>query len=292
MPEAAQEFWKWKEGCWVDPANSWQDAQVITQGVDVGSVSSESVICLDGKLYAYNTVRTGANSPESAENAMKGVFEKTGLKLDDIHYTVGTGYGRVNIPFANKAITEIACHGRGANYMGGPTVRTILDMGGQDCKGIHVDERGKVTNFLMNDKCAAGTGRGMEVLADLLEVPVEELGPRSFDIDEEPPAVSDVCVVFAKSEAMARLKEGWSKNKVIAAYCRAMAERVAALLERIGIEPEFFVTGGISKNIGVVKRIEEITGLAAMQTKFDTQIAGALGAALFAHTLHLKDRSK
>jgi len=288
MSEQHREFWRWKEECWVDPSRNWKDARVITQGIDVGSVSSESVICLDGELYGYSTVRTGANSPESAETAMRGLFAKTGLKLEDIHYTVGTGYGRVNIPFANKAITEIACHGLGAHYMGGPRVRTILDMGGQDCKGIHIDERGKVTNFLMNDKCAAGTGRGMEVIADLLEVPIEELGARSFDIDEEPPAVSDVCVVFAKSEAMARLKEGWSKNKVIAAYCRAMAERVAALLERIGVEPEFFVTGGISKNIGVVRRIEKIIGIEALKTTFDTQIAGAVGAALFAHTLYLK----
>ncbi len=290
MREPKREFWRWREGAWVDPARNWKDARVITQGIDVGSVSSESVICLDGELYAYNTVRTGANSPESAQSAMRGVFEKTGLKFEDVHYTVGTGYGRVNIPFADKAVTEIACHGRGANYMGGPKVRTILDMGGQDCKGIHVDERGKVTNFLMNDKCAAGTGRGMEVIADLLEVPIEELGERSFDIDEEPPAVSDVCVVFAKSEAMARLKDGWSKNKVIAAYCRAMAERVAALLQRIGVEPDFFVTGGISKNIGVVRRIERIIGLEARKTGFDTQIAGALGAALFAHTLCLKEK--
>ncbi len=292
MGEHKREFWRWREECWVDPGRNWKDAQVITQGIDVGSVSSEAVICLDGELYASNTVRTGANSPESAESAMRGLFAKTGLKREDIHYTVGTGYGRVNIPFANKAITEIACHGRGAHFMGGPGVRTILDMGGQDCKAIHIDESGKVTNFLMNDKCAAGTGRGMEVIADLLEVPVEELGPRSFDIDEEPPSVSDVCVVFAKSEAMARLKEGWSKNKVIAAYCRAMAERVAALLERIGVEPAFFITGGISKNIGVVKRIERVIGIEALETRFDTQIAGALGAALFAHALHLRERKK
>lgn len=290
MTEPKREFWRWKEESWVDPERSWMDARVITQGIDVGSVSSQSVVCLDGELYAYNTVRTGGNSPESAQHAMLGLFEKTGLKLDDIRFTVGTGYGRVNIPFADKAITEIACHGRGAHYMGGPSVRTILDMGGQDCKGIHIDQRGKVTNFLMNDKCAAGTGRGMEVIADLLEVPIEELGPRSFDIDEEPPPVSDVCVVFAKSEAMARLKDGWTKNKVIAAYCRAMAERVAALLERIGVEPEFFVTGGISKNAGVVRRIEQILGVEAVNTAFDTQIAGALGAALFAHTLYLKEK--
>jgi benzoyl-CoA reductase subunit A len=292
MSEQKKEFWRWKEDCVVDPAKDWRKAEVISLGIDVGSVSSEALICLDGNLYAYNTVRTGANSPDSAQSAVKGLFEQTGLKLGDVHYTVGTGYGRVNVPFANKAITEIACHGRGANYMAGAKVKTILDMGGQDCKAIHIDEKGKVTNFLMNDKCAAGTGRGMEVISDLLEVPIEELGVRSFDIDEEPPSVSDVCVVFAKSEAMAKLKEGWSKNKVIAAYCRAMAERVSALLERIGVEPEFFITGGISKNIGITKRIEKMIGFEAVKTTFDAQVAGALGAALFAHTLYLKETRK
>lgn len=290
MMMARPEYWRWTEGGAVLPDMDWRRAGTITLGIDVGSVSSEAVVCLDGKLYAWNTIRTGASSPDSAKAAVEGVFAATGLKMGDVRYTVGTGYGRVNIPFADKAITEIACHGRGANYMGGPGVRTILDMGGQDCKAIHVDENGKVTNFLMNDKCAAGTGRGMEVIADLLEVPVTELGERSFDIDAEPPAVSDVCVVFARSEAMARLKEGWSKNKVIAAYCRAMAERVSSLLDRIGVEPEFFVTGGISKNVGIVRRVESILGVKALSTPYDTQIAGALGAALFADALAKKGK--
>lgn len=290
MLDEKPEFWRWREDCLIEGSMDWRRAECITLGVDIGSVSSQALVCLDGKLYAYNTIRTGANSPDSARNALEALFQKTGLQLGDIHYTVGTGYGRVNIPFANKAVTEIACHGRGANYMAGPGVRTILDMGGQDCKAIHIDAKGKVTNFLMNDKCAAGTGRGMEVISDLLEVPIEELGARSFDIDEEPPSVSDVCVVFARSEAMLRLKEGWSKNKVIAAYCRAMAERVTSLLGRIGVEPEFFITGGISKNVGITRRIEKLIGLTAVQTAYDPQVAGALGAALLAQDLYRKER--
>lgn len=284
-----REFWRWKEASWADPEGDWKSASAVTLGVDVGSVSSQAVVCLDGRLYAYATVRTGSDSPDSAHRAVNRVFGLTGLTLDRVGYTVGTGYGRVNVPFAQKAITEIACHGLGAHYLGGASVRTILDMGGQDCKAIRIDERGKVTNFLMNDKCAAGTGRGMEVIAELLEVPVEELGPRSFDIVEEPPPVSDVCVVFARSEAVARLREGQSKNQVIAAYCRAMAERVAALLKRLGVEPELFITGGIAKNEGVVRRVEDILGLRALKAEGDAQIAGALGAALFAHAL-LKGR--
>jgi len=291
VPDRQVEYWRWTEGGKVLEGVDWRGAERITLGIDVGSVSSEAVLCVDGKLAAYNTIRTGANSPASALAAREGLLKLTGLTEKEIAYTVGTGYGRVNVPFAQKAVTEIACHGLGAHYMGGPSVRTILDMGGQDCKGIHIDERGKVTNFLMNDKCAAGTGRGMEVIADLLEVPVTEIGERSFEIEEEPPAVSDVCVVFAKSEAMARLKEGWSKNRVIASYCRAMSERVSALLMRIGVEREFFITGGISKNIGIVRRIEDILGVKALNSEYDTQIAGALGAALFADNLLRRERS-
>ena len=283
-----KEYWRWQENCWIDESKNWRDAKIITAGIDVGSVSSQAVICVDGELYGFNSMRTGNNSPDSATNAINGVLEKSGMKLENVTYVIGTGYGRVNVPFAHKAITEIACHARGANYMGGNTIRTILDMGGQDCKAIHCDEKGKVTNFLMNDKCAAGTGRGMEVIADLMQIPIAELGPRSFDVDEEPEAVSSVCVVFAKSEALGLLKAGYTKNKVIAAYCQAMAERVVSLLERIGVEEGFFITGGIAKNPGVVKRIEKLLGIKAIDTKVDSQIAGALGAALFGYTLMSK----
>ena len=287
VPEK-KEFWRWQENTWVDETKDWKTAKIITCGIDVGSVSSQAVLVVDGELYGFNSMRTGNNSPDSAKNALQGVMDKCGMKLEDIHYVVGTGYGRVNVPFAHKAITEIACHARGANYMGGNGVRTILDMGGQDCKAIHCDEKGKVTNFLMNDKCAAGTGRGMEVISDLMQIPIAELGPRSFDVDVEPEAVSSVCVVFAKSEALGLLKAGYTKNKVIAAYCQAMAERVVSLLERIGVEEGFFITGGIAKNPGVVKRIEKLLGIKAMDTKVDSQIAGALGAALFGYTLMQK----
>lgn len=280
-----KEYWRWEESTWVDPAKNWRDAKFVTAGIDVGSVSSQAVVMCDGELYGYSSMRTGSNSPDSAHNAINAVLQKCGMALKDIHFVVGTGYGRVNVPFSHKAITEIACHARGANYMGGSGIRTILDMGGQDCKAIHCDEKGKVTNFLMNDKCAAGTGRGMEVIADLMQIPIGEIGLRSFDVEEEPAAVSSVCVVFAKSEALGLLKAGWSKNKVVAAYCQAMAERVVSLLERIGVEKEFFITGGIAKNPGVVKRIERLLKIETVKTKYDSQIAGALGAALFGYTL-------
>jgi bzd-type benzoyl-CoA reductase Q subunit len=284
------EYWRWTEYRKTMPGVDWKNAEIVSAGVDVGSVSSQAVIMADGKLYAYSNMRTGSDSPQSAQKAMDWAMEETGLTLDKVHYTVGTGYGRVNVPFAKRPITEIACHARGANYIYGPSVRTVLDMGGQDCKAIHCDEKGKVTNFLMNDKCAAGTGRGMEVFADLLQVPITEIGQMSLDIDAEPAPVSSTCVVFAKSEATGLLREGWPKNKVIAAYCSAMAHRIVTLLERIGMEKEFAITGGIAKNPGVVTRLTKELGVTPLATEYDMQTAGAIGAALFAHALAKKEK--
>ena len=292
-----QEFWRWPETSWVSPNIDWKKGELITAGVDVGSVSTQAVVMVDAELFAYGNTRTGSDSPNSAWNGMNFTLEKSEMKMDNIDYTIGTGYGRVNVPMAQQAITEITCHARGANFMYGPEVRTVMDMGGQDCKAINVDERGKVLNFIMNDKCAAGTGRGMEVFADLIRVPVWEIGPRSFNISKEPPMISSTCVVFAKSEVIGLLETGTPENEIMAAYCSAMAHRIMELLNRLGVKEKFVITGGIAKNEGVVKRLEkELKIKTAEQVwynkeyrdnniPFDTQIAGAIGAALFGHTL-------
>ena len=295
--EEKVEYWRWREYHKIVSGNGWKDADIITAGVDVGSVGSKAVIMTDGDLYSSSVMRTGSNSPDSAKKVMDWAMEGTGLKLTDLKYIVGTGYGRVNVPMANKAITEIACHAKGANYIWGPTVRTILDVGGQDVKAIRCDERGRVTSFLMNDKCAAGTGRGMEVFADLLKIPIEEVGEASLKIDEEPDPVSITCVVFAKTEAMGLLRKGWPKEKVLAAYMRAMAVRMCKLLERVGIEKDFVITGGQSKNIGIVTRIENIIGIKRLpvpsweENGLDPIVAGAIGAALFAKALYEKSQA-
>jgi bzd-type benzoyl-CoA reductase Q subunit len=297
MADAKKEFWRWPESRWENPEIDWKKGKTVTCGIDVGSVSTQGVIMVDGELYCYGNMRTGSNSRDSAINVFNFGTQGTGLTLKDIRFTVGTGYGRVNVPFGNRAITEIACHARGANWMYGPAVRTVLDMGGQDCKAIKIDDKGKVVTFLMNDKCAAGTGRGMEVFADLLGVPIEDVGELSFRVAEEPHPVSSTCVVFAKSEAVNLLRAGWPKEKVLAAYCSAMAHRVLSLLEKVNVEKEFGITGGIAKNVGVVKRLEKELGITAATPKwynkfyaekgipFDAQIAGACGAALFAKAL-------
>ncbi len=294
MAKVKREYWRWREYNWCDKSIDWKQAEIITAGIDVGSVSSQCVIMVDGKIYAFSNARTGSSSPDSARKVLDWALEATdGMTEKDIHYIVGTGYGRVNIPMANKAITEIACHARGANFLYGPSVRTVLDMGGQDCKVIRVDEKGRVLEFIMNDKCAAGTGRGIEVIADLLKIPIEEIGDRSFDIDKEPPPVSSTCVVFAKSEALSLLRQGWPVNKVLAAYCAATAQRVLALLEKIGVEKEFAITGGIAKNRGIVERLERELGIEALKPEgFDPQIAGAVGAALLAKTIVEREKKR
>ena len=292
VEETKKEYWRWPESSWVNPGIDWEKGGIITAGVDVGSVSSQAVVLVDGELYAFSNTRTGSDSPDSARKALSIAVGETGLTVDNIDYCIGTGYGRVNVPMAQRTITEIACHARGANFMYGPEVRTVMDMGGQDCKAINCDDKGKVLNFMMNDKCAAGTGRGMEVFADLIRVPVWEIGPRSFQIKKEPPMISSTCVVFAKSEVVGLLEKGVPENDIMAAYCAAMARRIMELLNRLGVHEKFVITGGIAKNEGVVKRLEKELGIKTAEKiwynpaykdyPFDTQIAGALGAALFA----------
>ena len=202
---------------------------------------------------------------------------------------MSTGYGRIVIPFANKNISEISCHAKGANWFF-PSARTILDMGGQDCKAIRCDNVGKVTDFVMNDKCAAGAGRSMGIMAELVDVPLEDLGRLSLQSTNGGVPISSTCVVFARSEVLGYLRQGVSKNDVLAGACQALSSRVEGLLKRVGAEKDFVISGGIAKNVGVVERLEKSIGLKANMC-FEPQIVGALGAAIFGVEL-LEKRSK
>lgn len=263
---------------------------MITVGVDVGSLSADVVILKDGEILSWSVIRTGPDSVETALKATHEALKGTGLAIEDFDFTVSTGYGRVIVPFANKNITEISCHAKGAHFLF-PGTRTILDMGGQDCKAIRCNEMGKVVNFAMNDKCAAGTGRYMEVMSDILEVPLEEIGPLSLKHENTPPTISNMCVVFAKSEVVAMDRKGLPKADILAGLCEATASRVYALLEVVGVEEEFSITGGIAKNIGIVKRMEDKVGHKA-NIAFEPQIVGAIGAALFAQEFLKKKQAK
>jgi predicted CoA-substrate-specific enzyme activase len=252
---------------------------MIFGGVDIGSLSADAVIMADGRIIAYSVLPTGGDSTGSAYHAMEAALEKTSFMLEEIAYTVSTGYGRVNVPFARENVTEISCHALGAHWLV-PSTRTILDMGGQDCKAIRCDEQGRVVDFAMNEKCAAGTGRYLEIIADVLEMHLDEIGPRSLEATQDI-GISSTCAVFARSEVLSLVRKGIPKNDVLGGVHEAIVRRVHSLLMRVGIERDFVITGGIAKNIGVVRRLERKMGLEA-KISAEPQIVGALGAALFA----------
>ena len=263
---------------------------LIIAGVDIGSLTGNAVIMEDNKILGWSLIPTGADSAQTASRAMDEVLEKTGMSLKYLDFIVSTGYGRIVVPFAGRNVSEISCHAKGANWFF-PSVRTILDMGGQDCKAIRCDASGKVTNFAMNDKCAAGAGRSMEVMADLLQVPLAELGQQSLKLVNGEMGISTTCVVFARSEVLGYLHQGIPKNDILGGLCEALANRVYSLLKRVGVEEDFVISGGIAKNVGVVEKLEEKLGVEA-NIAFEPQIVGAVGAAIFARETLAKAKRK
>ena len=254
--------------------------QVITAGIDIGSSTSKAVVLENQQILSYSIIPTGAESAGSAQRAMDEALRKTEhLSFEDIGWIVATGYGRVIVAFANETVTELSCHVRGANCLF-PSVRTVLDMGGQDCKAIRCDGRGKLLNFAMNDKCAAGTGRFLELMAKVMELPLEDIGELSLQAKEEI-RINSTCAVFGKSEVTSLLRQDRNKADILAGLHVAISNRIYTLLRRIGVTPDFAITGGIAKNIGVVQKVEERAGLKAILPE-EPQIVGALGAALFA----------
>ena len=249
-------------------------------GVDVGSISTEAVVVDDsGKVAGIAVGFTGANSVGAAKNALEEAASQAGTTTDELGMIVGTGYGRERVPFAHQSVTEITCHARGAITLF-PSTRTVVDIGGQDSKAIKVGESGKVVNFQMNDKCAAGTGRFLEVMARALEVELAEMGELGI-LSDTKVSVSSVCTVFAESEVVGLIHQGHDKKDIIKGIHSAVADRTRALAGRVGIEPEVTMTGGVAKNMGVVKALEERIGH-PLNLPEDPQIVGALGAALIA----------
>jgi bzd-type benzoyl-CoA reductase Q subunit len=285
MENKSAEYWRWPESRWTSDKLDWRQARKITAGVDVGAVSSQAVILCDGELYSYANLRTLPDSRQSAVTAMDKALEGTSLKTGAINFCVATGYGRQNVPFAQKLANEVSCHARGARYLFGPEVRTVLDMGGQAAKGVKLFGWETVRDFVAQDKCATGMGRGVEIMADLLQVPIEEMGERSLTVEKDPEPVSTTCYAFANTEAIGLFREGYKENEVLAAYLFAIACRLHTLIGRLNPEKELGLTGGLAKNAGVVKRLEKLLEMQALTPKYDPQIAGAIGAAILAQEL-------
>jgi len=257
-------------------------------GVDVGSLGTKSVIIVDGEIVGSTIIRTGINTEENGNRGLEGALESAGLKREDLAYVVATGYGRISAPYANKTVTEITCHAKGAHYIH-PETETIIDMGGQDCKAIRIDKEGNVVDFAMNDKCAAGTGRFLEVMANVFKVPLQELGPLSLKATTVLP-VSSTCTVFAESETVSLLARGEKPENIIVGIHHAIANRVAGMFSRVGIQGDVFFSGGVAKNVGVRKALEDVLKINIVEPRKDPQLAGAIGAAVIAEKLYKRGR--
>lgn len=247
-------------------------------GIDIGSLTAETVVINDKKeILASSIYPSGTNHKEAIEISFSKTLEKAGIKKEDIKFIVSTGYGRVNVPFADKQVTEIACHGKGAHYFF-PETRTIIDIGGQDNKVIKLNKKGKVIDFVMNDKCAAGTGRFLEVMAQALDVKVNELSQLSAK-SKKKVKITSTCGIFAESEVVSKIAQGEKKEDIISGIHRSISDRLAGMVNRMGLTLDVTMTGGGAKNNGVVIAIEEKFDI-KINIPFEPQIIGALGAAL------------
>ncbi len=268
---------------------------IYTAGVDIGSLAGKAVILeyeegSKEKIVGNATVVSRVIPQKTAREVYDQAIEIAGIKKEDVKFIVGTGYGRVKVPFANTNISEIACHGRGAHWCV-PSVRTIIDIGGQDSKVIRVDENGKLRDFGMNDKCAAGTGRFLEVMAKALETKLVDMGKISLE-STNPCLITAQCGIFAETEVISLIAEGRQVKDIIAGLHNSIASRILSLVNRIGLDLDITMTGGVAKNIGVVKALEEKLNVKLKQIEIDPQIIGALGASIFAKEEYLKTVTK
>ena len=251
----------------------------LVAGIDIGSTTTKAVL-LDGNGHAiaYEIIPTGADSREASSTVLEAAIRKSGVRRD-IAFVISTGYGRDISARSDEKVTEITCHARGIHTLM-PGVRTIIDVGGQDSKVIKIGGTGRVMDFAMNDKCAAGTGRFLEVMSHSLGVPLDHMGFRSLRASKKI-RVSSMCTVFAESEVVSLVARGEKVEDILHGLHLAIADRIASLAIRVGIEPEVAITGGVAKNMGVVKALEERLG-STLRIPEEPQITGALGAATIA----------
>jgi (R)-2-hydroxyacyl-CoA dehydratese activating ATPase len=252
---------------------------MMTVGIDVGSISAKAALLDDGELIGSKVMLTGYNARGAGKRVYIDMLDELDMQRDAVDRIVATGYGRNSVEFADKAVTEITCHAAGAHFQD-PGVRCVIDIGGQDSKVIAMDTTGRVTDFAMNDKCAAGTGRFLEVMARALEVDLDAFGEMSLKA-EQPSAISSLCTVFAESEVISLIARGERRENIIAGIHESIGSRVIAMANRVGITEPVMMTGGVANNIGVVRALEKKSGKPILVSAH-AQINGAIGAALIA----------
>lgn len=257
-------------------------------GVDIGSNAAKSVILADDRIIGQAIVPTKADVENSGKTALKAALDAAGINGDDLSYTVATGYGRISASYADEVITEITCHAKGAHYFF-PEARAIIDIGGQDSKAIKLDSNGNVVDFVMNDKCAAGTGKFLEVVARALEVSINDLSLKTLAGDYACP-INSTCAIFAESEVISLLASGEKEENVAKGLHYAVAKRVSSLFSRIGSTGgDKVFTGGVAKNAGLRTALEEVLGTTLLVSPVDPQLNGAVGAAILARTNKLDE---
>ena len=255
---------------------------MITAGIDIGSITAKAVVLSNGRILGSKVIFTGYNARQAGKSVFEDLLRELDMDASSIEKTVSTGYGRNSVKFADKAMTEIICHGAGAHYLN-PEVRSIIDVGGQDSKVLTIDSDGRVKDFAMNDKCAAGTGRFLEVMARAMESDLDDFGVMSLKSDN-PSKISSICTVFAESEVISLISKGKSREDIIAGIHESVASRISSMARRVGVKEPVMMTGGVARNIGVVRALEKALGVSIEVSEF-AQVNGAVGAAIVAMRL-------
>ena len=254
---------------------------MIVAGCDIGSATGKAVIMADGSISSYVIIPSTTKPEVTARKAMEEAMGYLGLcSMEELDYIVGTGYGRLKVPFANENVSEITCHARGAHWLLS-TVRTVVDIGGQDCKVMSLDDKGNVIEFVMNDRCAAGTGRFFEAMARVLECGLEGISTLSLK-SQKPAVITSQCSVFSESEVVTLINEGIDVIDIAAGVNNAVAGRLNSMVRKVGLVEDVVLTGGCAKNEGLAKALQEKLGVKVKKLPEDPQIAGALGAAVIA----------
>lgn len=252
---------------------------MYTMGLDIGSTASKGVILEDGKKIVAEVAVPSGTGTTGPTRVVNELFSRLNITRNDIAKLIVTGYGRMKYTDSDKQISELSCHTKGVHFLV-PTARTIIDIGGQDAKALKLDEKGKLLNFVMNDKCAAGTGRFLDVMARILEVDVSELGDLSAK-SIKGVSISSTCTVFAESEVISHLSSDIPIEDIIAGIHESVAKRVSSLAKRVGIQKDVVMVGGVAQNSGVVRAMEKSLGMDIIVPEL-AQLTGALGAALYA----------
>ena len=290
-----QEYKKWPESSWTSETIDWKSATSIVAGVDIGTTSAQSAVFCDGELFGWANIRIGACFKKAAEDVINRALGESGMSVADIKTIMATGFGRENAKYANKTTDEVHCHAKGARFLFGPEVHTVVDLGAQTTKAIRLYDWDRVWDIAMNDKCATGMGRNIENLCGLLQVPITEIGEKSLEVKADPEPVSTTCYAFAQTETMGQFRpeyraEPMTENEIYAAHLFAVAWRILGMIGKlqpldvgdIKVYPQLGFTGGVAKNVGITKRIERELNITALNSEYDPMLAGAIGAALLA----------